>query len=248
MDPHRRIQSQTSSTSTATPSKHAFETKVADVKSPKSDINALILDYLMMEGYPKAAEKFQKEANLKPRQEDPTINARQEIQHAIHVGNIQKAISDLNELDPGILDSDPHLHFSLLRLQLIELIRNARGYDPTAAINFAQEKLAPRAASNEQFLKELEKTMALLIFPPDKLQPDLAALLHSDLRRNTADQVNEAVLHRHMDRREAAIRQLVRMRAWAESSSRSKKRNLPDRIELGLNNGDDNVHEPMILS
>lgn len=62
----------------------------------------MILDYLMMEGYPKAAEKFQKEANLKPRQEDPTINARQQIQHAIHVGDIQKAISDLNELDPGV--------------------------------------------------------------------------------------------------------------------------------------------------
>ena len=147
-----------------------------------------------------------------------------------------------------ILDSDPPLHFSLLRLQLIELIRNARGYDPTAAITFAQEKLAPRAASNEKFLKELEKTMALLIFPPDKLQPDLAKLLDSDLRRDTAAQVNEAVLHRHTDRREAAIRQLLRMRAWAEATCRSGKRNLPDRIELGLNNGDDSGHEPMILS
>lgn len=146
-----------------------------------------------------------------------------------------------------ILDSDPHLHFSLLRLQLIELIRNARGYDPSAAINFAQEKLAPRAASNEQFLRELEKTMALLIFPADKLQPDLAALLHSDLRRNTAAQVNEVVLQRHTERREAAIRQLVRMRAWAEASCRSKKGNLPDRIELGLN-GDDNGNDPMVTT
>ena len=56
----------------------------------------------MMEGYPKAAEKFQTEANLSPKKEDPTIKARQEIQHAIHVGNIQKAISDLNELDPSV--------------------------------------------------------------------------------------------------------------------------------------------------
>ena len=59
----------------------------------------------MMEGYPKAAEKFQTEANLSPKKEDPTIKARQEIQHAIHVGNIQKAISDLNELDPSVCSS-----------------------------------------------------------------------------------------------------------------------------------------------
>jgi hypothetical protein len=241
-----------STTSTATPSQHAFEKRAADVKAPKSDVNALILDYLTMEGYPKAAAKFCREANLQPQQPDPSIQTRQDIQHAIHSGNIARAISALNELDPELLDSDPKLHFSLLRLQLVELIREANGGDPTAAITFATENLGPRAAANREFLNDLEQTMSLIIFPLDKLKPELAKLLSPDLRRNTATEVNEAMLLRQNQRREAAIRQLVRMRAWAETSARSKKKDLPESIELGLNadnaeSGESGL-EPMITT
>lgn len=67
-----------------------------------SDINALILDYLTMEGYPNAAANFSKEANLVPHQETPAIIARQEIQNSIHSGNIQTAIETLNDFDPEV--------------------------------------------------------------------------------------------------------------------------------------------------
>ena len=67
-----------------------------------SDINALILDYLTTEGYPSAAAKFSKEANLRPYQEEESVKARQEIQHSIHLGSIQDAIEALNELEPQV--------------------------------------------------------------------------------------------------------------------------------------------------
>lgn len=67
-----------------------------------SDINALILDYLTMEGYPGAAANFSKEANLAPQQADPSIKTRQEIQHAIHSGDIETAITALNTLDSDV--------------------------------------------------------------------------------------------------------------------------------------------------
>jgi hypothetical protein len=67
-----------------------------------SDINALILDYLTMEGYPQAAANFSKEAKLQPLQEDPAIRARQEIRNLIHQGHIQDAIESLNSLDPEV--------------------------------------------------------------------------------------------------------------------------------------------------
>lgn len=67
-----------------------------------SDINLLILDYLTMEGYPLAAAKFSKEANLQPRQEDHAVKSRQDIKNSIHQGDIQKAIEALNELDPEV--------------------------------------------------------------------------------------------------------------------------------------------------
>lgn len=55
-----------------------------------------------MEGYPNAAEKFSKEANLEPQQDVSSIRARQAIQNCIHSGNIQSAIETLNELDPEV--------------------------------------------------------------------------------------------------------------------------------------------------
>ncbi|KOS20626.1 Glucose-induced degradation protein 8 -like protein [Escovopsis weberi] len=211
-----------SSASTATPAKHVFVRRVEDVWTPKSDINALILDYLTMEGYPNAAAKFSKEANLSPQQDTSHIRARQQIQTCIHSGNIQTAIETLNDHDPEILEQDKALHFSLLRLQLLELIRscNAADGDITPALTFATEQLGPRASTSPKFLEDLEQTMALLLFPPENLQPQLAALLNPDLRRDAADKVNRAILERQSARREAAIRHLVKMRAWAESTAR----------------------------
>ncbi|KAL8408020.1 hypothetical protein RB594_006717 [Gaeumannomyces avenae] len=90
----------TSTTSTATPVKHSFDARVAAVRFPKSDINAVILDYLTLEGYPMAAANFAKEANIPAQQDDASIMARHEIQNHIHKGSIKAAIEGLNDLDP----------------------------------------------------------------------------------------------------------------------------------------------------
>jgi hypothetical protein len=78
-----------------------------------SDINALILDYLTTEGYPSAAARFSKEANLRPQQEEESVKARQQIQHSIHLGSIQEAIDALNELDPQVSELHCPLPFLL---------------------------------------------------------------------------------------------------------------------------------------
>lgn len=67
-----------------------------------SDINALIFDYLTTEGYPSAAAKFSKEANLRPQQEEESLIARRQIIQSIHSGKIQEAIESLNELEPQV--------------------------------------------------------------------------------------------------------------------------------------------------
>lgn len=142
----------------------------------------------------------------------------------------------------------------------MELIRvcNSGGGDISPALKFATEQLGPRAPTNPKFLEDLERTMALLLFPADSLEPRLAALLHPDLRREVADDVNRAILERQSQRREAAIRQLVRMRVWAEHAARDKGKSIPDHIDIGLNSEDsdspsqsaqsDNDHEPMITT
>ncbi|KAI0460256.1 ran binding protein in the microtubule-organising centre [Xylaria acuta] len=250
----------TSSTSTATPVKHAFTRQVEEVKTPKSDINALILDYLTVAGYPNAAAKFSSEANLQPQQPTSAIQQRLRIQKYIHKGEIENALQELNEVYPSILDNDDSLLFALLRLQLVELIRNCNNSpdrDISAALKFAQTKLGPKATMKPEFLEDLEKTMSLLVFPQDdSLDPSLSALLQPSLRREVADQVNQAILEYQQQRKETAIRQLVQMRVWSEEVTRKEtKKDLPGIIELGLD-GDDadrqddiqNGHEPMITT
>ena len=104
---------------------------------------------------------------------------------------------------------------------------------------------------NPEFLEDLERTMALLIFPPDNLAPPLAALLDPNLRKTVANRVNEAILSSQGARREARIRNLVRLRAWAEQKAREAKKDLPATLDLGLDPTKDvqdgHVHEDSLM-
>lgn len=136
-----------------------------------------------------------------------------------------------------ILDEDPSLHFALLRLQLIELIRTSastpeKNINP--ALEFATSELAPRAPTNPQYLDDLEKTLSLLIFPSDNLDPSLAPLLSPDLRKDIASRVNEAILQGQGARKEARLRNLVKLRAWAERKAREAKKDIPEKLDLDL--------------
>lgn len=136
-----------------------------------------------------------------------------------------------------ILDENSSLHFALLRLQLVELIRTCTstpGGDINPALEFATSQLAPRAPTNPQFLEDLERTLALLIFPSDNLSPALASLLDPSLRKDIATRVNEAILQSQGARQEARLRNLVKLRAFAEKKARSAKKDIPDKLELGL--------------
>lgn len=72
------------------------------VANSLSDINHLVMDYLITNGYPAAANKFAVEANIQPKADADTIQARVEIRTAIHSGNIQSAIERINELNPQV--------------------------------------------------------------------------------------------------------------------------------------------------
>lgn len=136
-----------------------------------------------------------------------------------------------------ILDADPALHFSLLRLQLIELIRkctSSPNADITPALTFASTQLAPRAPTNTIFLSQLETTMALLIFPHENKPPQLAKLLEPSLRQGVADDVNKAILASMGAKREARLRNLVRLRSWGEDRARKAGKDIPLKLSLGL--------------
>jgi hypothetical protein len=60
------------------------------------------MDYLVSEGYPRAAEKFAKEANIQLPLEEESIQSRVEIRQAIHAGDIDAAITKINDLNPQV--------------------------------------------------------------------------------------------------------------------------------------------------
>lgn len=143
------------------------------------------------------------------------------------------------------MDENPSLHFALLRLQLVELIRKCSSTpdgDISPALEFATSQLAPRAPTDPQFLEDLERTLSLLIFPAENLAPSLAPLLHPDLRKEIATRVNEAILQSQGARKEARLRNLVKLRAWAEQKAREAKKNIPDKLDIGLDGNGNTVN------
>lgn len=145
------------------------------------------------------------------------IRQRQEIKSLVQNGMVERAIEKINDVDPELLDIDTGLHFSLLRLQLIELIRQSRlNGNIQPALEFASSQLAARAASETKFLVDLEKTMALLCFPSESLVPQLKELLDVKMRRLIADQVNEALLARSGTNGKANIIYILRLMLFSQ--------------------------------
>ncbi|KAF9672299.1 hypothetical protein SADUNF_Sadunf11G0026900 [Salix dunnii] len=166
-----------------------WEKKLNDVKIRKEDMNRLVMNFLVTEGYVDAAEKFQMESGT-DRIDLATITDRMAVKKAVQCGNVEDAIEKVNDLNPEILDTNPQLFFHLQQQRFIELIRNGKVEE---ALEFAQEELAPRGEENQSFLEELERTVALLAFE-DVSNCPVGGLLDISQRLKTASEVNAAIL------------------------------------------------------
>ena len=64
------------------------------------------MDYLVTEGFKDAAEKFQDEAGVSAGQDLNMLDNRISIRESIQGGNIEEAITLVNQLHPQLLDND----------------------------------------------------------------------------------------------------------------------------------------------
>ncbi|KAB5594379.1 Mitogen-activated protein kinase kinase kinase [Ceratobasidium theobromae] len=192
-----------------------WEAKLKDAQVTKDDLNRIVMDYLVTEGYKAAADEFCKEANMAPPAGLNRIDKRIVIRDAVQRGDIQEAIQQVNEFNPEILDANPSLYFHLQQQRLIEYIRAGR---TTEALQFAQSELAPRGFENPEFLSELERTMALLAFDQVPDPPaDIAELLLPAQRTRTASELNAAILASMGQGVEPKLVGLMRLLAWGEN-------------------------------
>ncbi|KAJ7487515.1 lish motif-containing protein [Mycena galericulata] len=192
-----------------------WDRRLHEVQVTKHDLNRLIMDYLVIEGYKSAAEEFCVEANLTPPVDFDSIESRMDIRDALQRGDVEGAITRVNDLNPEILDTNPALYFHLQQQKLIEFIRHGQIAE---ALQFAQEELAPRGEESPEFLSELERTMALLAFDASPSAPSgIAELLSPAQRMKTAGEVNAAILESLSQGKEVKLVQLLKLMSWGES-------------------------------
>ncbi|KAK4795553.1 hypothetical protein SAY86_027879 [Trapa natans] len=190
-----------------------WEKKLNNVKIKKEDMNKLVMNFLVTEGYVEAAEKFQIESGTEPDIDLTTITERIAVKRAVQCGNVMDAIEKVNDLNPEILDTNPQLFFHLQQQRLIELIRNGKVEE---ALEFAQDELAPRGEENQSFLEELERTVALLAFE-DVSNCPVGELLDMSQRHKTASEVNAAILTSQCHEEDPKLPSLLKMLIWAQN-------------------------------
>lgn len=195
-----------------------WQSVVAQVPLPTAELNQLVMNFLVTEGYVEAARTFQHESGTSPGVELSAITERMEIRQAVQSGQIEEAIEKVNDLDPEILEERHHLYFHLQQQRLIELIRAG---DITSALEFAQEELAPQGEDNPEFMKELERTVALLAFEDASSSP-LAELMELSQRQRTASELNAAILSSQCQEEEPRLPTLLKLMLWAQKQLEEK--------------------------
>lgn len=183
------------------------------VKINKTDMNKLVMNYLVIEGYKDAAEQFCNETGMSPFVDLAFMESRMKIRAAIQNGSIEEAIDLVNDLNSEILDTNPRLYFRLLQQQLIELIRHEKTAE---ALEFAQEELAPHAEQNPELLDDLEQTMTLLLFDSNAPQ-SVAGLLDTNQRQKTASELNAAILASECQVQDPKLPNLFKLLIWAQN-------------------------------
>ncbi|KAG0048245.1 hypothetical protein BGZ83_006774 [Gryganskiella cystojenkinii] len=189
-----------------------WNARLGEIQVDRDDLNKLIMNYLIIEGYKDAAEKFSQESGAKPPVNLESIQDRMIVRTAIQRGHIEEAIERVNDLNPEILDTNPKLFFHLQQQRLIEYIREGRILE---ALEFAQEELAPRGEENPEFLSELERTMSLLAFDVHGTSP-VSDLLTGGQKQKLASELNSALLLSQSQEKDPKLPALLKMCWWAQ--------------------------------
>ncbi|MBN3310614.1 GID8A protein, partial [Amia calva] len=74
--------------------------KLNNVHIQRADMNRLIMNYLVTEGFKEAAEKFRMESGIEPSIDLDSLDERIKIREMILKGQIQEAIALINSLHP----------------------------------------------------------------------------------------------------------------------------------------------------
>lgn len=171
----------------------------------------LLLNYFIVYGYEEAAIKMAKELHIIKSNKHSTqfndlymIKQRNNIKNMILRGNINSAISLIDDLFGLRVLQSNDLYFKLLLLNLIEMIRN-NSYDIVQVIQYTRTHLAPRASQSKSYMQDLQSVISLLMLTAasssssqkldiSKLPTNLQNLYSIKLRNKLAHSINMKLL------------------------------------------------------
>lgn len=203
----------------------------------RSDMNELIMDYLVHEGFKEAAERFREEAGSHEdriadwitRLESPEMmDRRVEVRHCIEGGDILKGQSLINLYYPEFLDNHRSLYFKLQQQHLIELIRQQKINEVLA---YVHDQLS---IDELRDLTEMERTLALLAYEfPDK--SPYSNLLQASHRLQLASEINDMILQEttgSIEPNKPRLVTLLKLLFWTQNELEKKKIQFPKMTDL----------------
>lgn len=206
----------------------------------RSEMNYLVLDYMIHEGFKEAAEKFKEEAGIKLDEEKNSADSitkhetaqmmdkRIEIKHFIEEGDVLKAQFLINLHYPEFLDNHKKLYSKLQQQHLIELIRQQKINE---VLSYVHDQLSVEELRD---LSEIERTLALLAYENPDRSPYSDLLQHSH-RLQLASEINDQILQETTGNVEPNKPRLVffpKFVFWTQSELERKKIQYPKMTDL----------------
>jgi hypothetical protein len=204
-------------------SKNEWMESLQRLQVSRADMNHLVMNYLVTEGFKEAADKFRVESGIEPCTDLSSLDNRIKIRDAVLSGQIQAAVALVNDLYPELLDNNRLLCFHLQQQHLIELIRDK---DVTGALDFAQTHLAEKGEESPEIRNQLEQTLALLAFEEPESSP-FGELMHISQRQKVACELNAALLATENQESSPRLVGLLKLLLWAQDELETKKVKFP---------------------
>ena len=196
----------------------SWEEKIKTYRLPRSELNKVVVEYLLKEGFREAVLAFQAEAKVEPPVDMKLLEEQLKIRSAVEQGSIQEAVVLVNNVDPEILDTNSKLSFHLQHQHLLELIQHG---DVEGALRFAQEELAAQGEESPEFLDELEQAMALLAYEDASTSP-FSSLLERSQRLKVVSEVNAALLSSQNQEPTSILNTLMKLVVWSQHQLETK--------------------------
>ncbi|XP_074569853.1 uncharacterized protein LOC141826498 isoform X2 [Curcuma longa] len=140
-----------------------------------SDVHSIVLSYLIHNCFKETAQTF--------------LACTGMSQHVDYLVEMEKRKKITEQLVPNLLEDNKDLHFDLLSLHFIDLVRSRKINE---ALEFAQTKLTP-FGNVAKYDEKLEDFATLLTYEEPEKSP-IFYPLSPEYRENIADNLNRAIL------------------------------------------------------